>query len=317
MAVRTRPDELRRSIRRDLAWSARTGAPPLGHLAGLHRKATDDGTYALALDPDRPLLAGGPGILELAMLADLALGGVIRNQVGLALPMPTISMTLQLAPGRTRDVAWADGECTVQIRRTATARTQLRTSSGEVVGDAVGVFALPAMPYNGPGRAMPWDVPLGTGDRPADQLDDEPDDEPDGAATTLVSGGIGERVVDRIVAHAAGSPVSAWGTLHVEEQMSATDGLALAPTVPMANRLGHIQGGALFTTAVLASARVAEFPVDALVTGTIEFIEAADLDGLLAAEVTVLRAGGRSLFASALLVQGGRTRCHVTTVFRR
>lgn len=85
----------------------------------------------------------------------------------------------------------------------------------------------------------------------------------------------------------------------------------------MANRLGHIQGGALFTTAVLASARTGGVPVDTLVSGTIDFVRAADLEEPLFPEVTVHRAGGRSLFASVLLVQAGRTRCHVTTVFRR
>lgn len=94
------------------------------------------------------------------MLPDLALGGVIRNQIGLALPLPTVSMTIQLAPGRAREVAWADAECPVQLDRTASARSQLFTADGEVVGDAVGVFALPKLPYDGPGRAMPWDLPI-------------------------------------------------------------------------------------------------------------------------------------------------------------
>lgn len=329
MFVRTRSDQLTHSIRADLAASVETGAPPLGHLAGLRRSSVSAGGYALELDPTRPLMAGGAGILEFAMLADLALGGVIRNQVGLSLPMPTVSMTVQFAPGRTGDVRWADAECTVQLERTATARAQLHAVDGEVVGDAVGVFALPKLPYDGPGRAMPWDIPLdqaaqdaqdrgATAARPAGKDAHSSADSAD-SADADGAGGMPdvEALVERIAAHAAGTPACAWGTTHVADQLAADGELALVPTATMANRLGHIQGGVLFTTAVFAAARAGEFPVEALVTATIEFIAAADLDGVLVPEVTVLRGGGRSLFASVVLVQDGRPRCHVTTVFRR
>lgn len=304
------------SIRADLDASGDTGAPPLGHLAGLHRKPADGGRYALALDPTRPALTGGAGVLEFAMLADLALGGVIRNQIGLALPLPTVSMTIQLAPGRTREVAWADAECTVQLERTASARSQLFTADGEVVGDAVGVFALPKLPYDGPGRGMPWDLPLD---------DHSPKKDPAWADESVPLSADRESLVDSIHAHAAGDPDCAWGTQHVAEQLisagegagEGVDGFVLTPTPPMVNRLGHVQGGVLFTAAVLAAARAAGFPVETLTTATIKFIEAADLDGPLVPEVTVLRAGGRSLFTSTVLVQNGRARSHVSAVFRR
>lgn len=306
------PSELSTSIRADLYASNETGAPPLGHLVGLHRKALDGGRYALGFDPSRPAIAGGAGVLEFAMLADLALGGVIRNQVGFALPMPTVSMTIQFAAGRTREVMWADAECTVERERTATARSQLFTAVGEVVGDAVGVFAVPKLPYDGPGRAMPWDLPLDDHDlKGCPAGGDESALSPDQ-----------ESLVHSIQSHAVGDPNCAWGTQHVAEQLTRAaregqDGFALTPTPPMVNRLGHVQGGVLFTTAVLAAARTAEFPVETLTTATIEFIEAAALDGPLAPEVTVLRAGGRSLFTSTVLVQDSRVRCHVSAVFRR
>lgn len=57
--------------------------------------------------------------------------------------------------------------------------------------------------------------------------------------------------------------------------------------------------------------------MEALTTATIEFIEAADFDGPLVPEVTVLRTGGRWLLSSTVLVQNGRVRCHVSAVFRR
>ncbi|MEO3792467.1 hypothetical protein ABGB14_19815 [Nonomuraea sp. B10E15] len=311
MPLRLSHVDVLRSVRRDVAESAETGAPPLGHLAGLHRVPTQDGSYALAFDLERPLMAGGPGLLEIAMLTDLALGGAIRNQVGRALPMPTISMTLQLAPGRAAQVAAADSECTGRLDRTATARSQLKTAAGEIVGDAQGVFALPAMPYDGPERAMPWDCLPG----------DDAADTGGGAADDLTSwtpGTTDAALVDRIVEHASRTPRCAWGTAHVEQQLTSNgENIALTPTEPMANRLGHVQGGALFTAAVLAAARRGEFPVDSLVTGTIEFIDAVRLDDQILTQVSVLRASGRSLFASVLVDQGERRCCHVTTVFRR
>lgn len=311
MPARTRTREITASVRRDLAWSAETGAPPLGHLAGLHHRANVGGGYGLALDPDRPLMAGGAGVLEFAMLADLALGGAIRTQAGLALPMPTISMTLQLAPGRTRDVEWANAECTTRLERTATARAQLHSDDGEVIGDAFGVFALPKLPYDGPGRAMPWDVPPSVDESDARGSLQEVDD------TVASSDPSFDALAQQILAHATSAPAYAWGTTHLAEQLSSSAGMELTPTQPMANRLGHVQGGALVTTAVLAASQVGRFAVETLVTATIEFIDAADLDGRLIPDVAILRAGGRSLFASVTLVQDGRVRCHVTTVFRR
>lgn len=311
MSTRTRLDERRRSIVRDLAESAHTGAPPLGHLAGLWRRPADDTTYELALDPDRPMMAGGPGLAEFAMLADLALGGAIRNQVGLEVPLPTISMTVQIAAGRTREVAWANGECTAVFGRTATSRSQLRTINGDIVGDATGVFALPKLPYDGPGLAMPWDIPAECSYAAAVEEDPSADD-----STSPTFDDSDKALVDRITAHAESSSRSAWGTLHVEEQMDG-ENLTLTPTEPMANRLGNLQGGVLLTTAVLAASRTGGFPVDTLATTTIDFLAAADLSARLVPEVTVLKAGGRSLFTRVDLIQGGNTCCQVTAVFRR
>ena len=289
---------LRTSIERDLQTSSVTGAPPLGHLVGLHRLSEPDGGYALALDPDRAAMVGGAGLLEVAMLADLALGGVIRNRVGLAVQMPTISMTIQLTPHRVSEVASADGELTAEVGRTASARSRLSTAAGEIVGDAVGVFALPRLPYTGPGRSMPWDV---VGEEITDETKEFDD-----------------TVVEDIAAHAEGSPTVAWGTSHVVQRLVTTgDRREFAPDPVMANRLGHVQGGALFTAAVLAAAGKGGFSADSLATGTIAFLEPVRQREMINAEVTVIKSSGRSLFADVRLQQDDRTCCTVSTVFRR
>lgn len=307
MPIHPSPDDVRRSVRRDLDRSLRTGAPPLGHLAGIHRVPAQDGSFALALDNSRPLLAGGPGIAEVAMLADLALGGVIRDRVGRALPLPTISMTLQIAPGRTSEVTRADGDCSTRGDRTSMSRVRLRSAPGEVIGDAQGVFALPALPYDGPARAMPWDS--------ADT--DDPDD-PGGDVTSSVLGASDAPLVNGLVEHTAGDPRCAWGTTHVMQQLDLQgDVPTLTPSTVMANRLGHVQGGVLLTTAVLAVAHRGGFPVATLVTATIDFIDPARLDTPLAAEVSISRTSRRSLFATVLLLNRARPCSQVTAVFRR
>ena len=295
-------EDLRRSVRHDVGSSARTGAPPLGHLSGLHRTASDSHSFVLAFDLDRPALIGGPGLLEVTMLADLALGGAIRNYVGLATPMPTLSMSILLAQGRAQDVAWANGECTTTVAGAATSRSRLYTSTGEVVGDAQGLFALPALPYEGPGRPMPWDT-----DRPP--VESVPDgEEPLGEK---------ELFVDQIAEHAASAPSRAWGLAYAEAQMTMIgEKPAMTPTALMVNRLGHVQGGSLLTAAVLAASAERGVPVRALVSTTIEFIDAATVDEPVVSVVNIHRTSRRSLFASVTLVQDGRTCCHVTTIFR-
>jgi acyl-coenzyme A thioesterase PaaI-like protein len=302
------PAVLRGSVVQDLLRSASTGAPPLGHLIGLHRASAGSTGYALALDPTRPAMTGGAGLLESTMLADLALGGVIRIRVGLAVQIPTISLTIQLDPARVSEVVWANGECSAQMERTASARSRLHTAAGDVVGDATGVFAVPRLPYRGPGRAMPWDTwPDEDTPRPGTEA-------PDSSAVATVD----EAVVAEVAAHAQSSPALAWGTSHVTRQTKAgSDGITFAPTAVMANRLGHVQGGALFTTSVLAVAATGNFAADTLVTGTIEFLEPANLQAPLVPQVSVIKSSGRSLFADVRLKQADRICCHISTVFRR
>jgi hypothetical protein len=141
-------------------------------------------------------MTGGAGPLESAMLADLALGGVIRNRVGLAVQIPTISLPIQLEPARVSEVVWVDGECSARVERSASARRRLHTAIGDVVGDATGVFALPTLPYGGPGRAMPWDT------RPAEVTPRPGTDAPDSSAVETVD----EAVVAEEAAQAQASP---------------------------------------------------------------------------------------------------------------
>ncbi|WP_035281902.1 PaaI family thioesterase [Brevibacterium album] len=285
-----------------------SGAPPLGHLAGLHPYETEHGTFALALDMDRPMMAGGPGVLEVAMLADLALGGALRRELGPGLPMPTISMTIQLMPGSSAEVRAATGDASAHVDRTAVSRSRLISGTGEVLGDALGVFAFPALPYDGPHQPMPWDDDAAT-------VRGSSAEEAHGPA---VLDSEAESVAAAVCGHAAGAPEQAWGSTLLEQSAEKTEtGLVYRPTAPVANRMGNVQGGVLFAIAVQAAATAADFSACELVSGTIDFISAAGTDEELKAEVRVRRSGRRVLFATVDLSQGERLCATVTAVFRR
>lgn len=295
-------DELRESVRTDLQKIRESGAPPLGHLVGLHRTETADDRFGLAFDPSRPAMKGGPGLLEVSMLADLALGGALRNEVGLEVPMPTVSMTVQLTAKAASRVSTADGEVTAVTGRSGTARSRLFSAEGEPIGDALGVFALPPLPFDGAGTAMPWDSWTAT------------------AGNTGTPGGAASMVedLDRIVAHALGRPEQAWAGAYIAEHMSDRGPDAvLRPTMLMANRFGNIQGGVLLAAAVNAAVRQSDFTASDLASTSIEFIGAVRVDEQLVAENCTLRHGGRSLFSEIRLFQSGKLCCHVTAVFRR
>ncbi|MFE0726113.1 PaaI family thioesterase [Streptomyces sp. NPDC058794] len=310
MPGHTRSEDQQQTVLTDIEQSRRTGAPPLGHLVGLHRIATPGSAFTLAFDLSRPALAGGASILEVAMLADLALGGVLRNSVGLTVPMPTVSMTIQLHPGQMSSIVTAEAEVTALAQRTALSRGRLCTGDGAIVGDAQAVFALPALPYDGPGRSMPWDTWV--------QAQTDGVGLPEQAETEEGAWPGCERLPEQIAAHASDNPVHAWGTTHIREHMTQSgSGAAMTPTVQMANRLGHVQGGALLTAAVIAAEQNSDFTVDNLVTTTIEFLDAARLEAPVLAAVRVLRQSGRSLFVSIVLKQDDRTCCHISAVFRR
>ncbi|GAA5063784.1 acyl-CoA thioesterase domain-containing protein [Nocardia callitridis] len=299
-------DGLRAAILTDIDQSARTGAPPLGHLVGLHRIQDATDLFILAFEPTRPAMLGGPGLLEVAMLADLALGGVLRNEVGPSLSMPTITMTIQLAPATATEVRTAAAEVTAVLDRTGMSRCRLLAADGAIVGDAAGVFALPARPYDGPGRPMPWDSPPG-------------EEALDTAAPELGRSNT-DGCLDSIEAHALTEPEPerAWGTAHIAQQVAATaDSIAMTPTGVLGNRLGHVQGGAMVTAAVRAIELRTGFTADELASVTAEFVGATTLDGLVVATVDVLKQSPRSLFARVALTQEGQLRCHVSAVFRK
>ena len=73
----------------------------------------------------------------------------------------------------------------------------------------------------------------------------------------------------------------------------------------LANRVGHIQGGALYGAAASAAARALGAPLDTLVDGHYQFLRVAD-GALLRGEARVLRRGRLAAFVESRLSVDGK-----------
>lgn len=197
----------------------------------------------LGFGPDR--LATAPvGLLDVAVLADLALGGALRARLGAARVLPTVSLTLHLAaahlPSGVRVRAWGDGTAD----GLADARAEV-VAGGRLIGRALATFAVPAPPSCAP--PLPWEVEAGE--------------------------------------------------------------------VPLRNRAGHVQGGALFGLAAAAAAGAV--PARArTVSGHMLFVAPASADAPLRAVATPVRATRRTHFVRSDLHHGGQVVATAMFTFR-
>jgi acyl-coenzyme A thioesterase PaaI-like protein len=226
------PTDLSSWAQAALAASRASGAPPLAVLLGARRVRRTQADLELELDPDRP--AATPlGPLDVAVLADLALGGALRARFGADRVLPTVSLTLHLAqprpPADVRVRAWGDGSA----NGLADARAEV-VAGGRPVGRALATFAVPARP----GRAapLPWEV--------------EPEDHARPPQPTPK-----ERRLAADLVRAAGDERS-WAEELLLRCCRRDDHedreLLCLPAPVLCNRAGHIQGGVLFGLAAAA-----------------------------------------------------------------
>lgn len=135
--------------------------PPPAVLIGVRRVRGTRADLELELDPDRPATAP-VGLTEVAVLADLALGGALRARLGATRVLPTVSLTLHLAahlasarlPPGVRVRAWGDGPAD----GLADARAEV-VAGDRLVGRALATFAVPDPPSCAP--PLPWEVDAG------------------------------------------------------------------------------------------------------------------------------------------------------------
>lgn len=292
----------RRSIAEDLALSAATGAPLLGCLGGLHRTEVRGEEFGLSYDLDRPVLVGAPGVVEVAVLADLALGGALRSTAGAGLPLPTISMTVQWDAGALGLVRSAGASAPCLRAGTSSAAARLLSAAGEVLGRAQGVFAVPARPFTGAAATMPWDE----------------------SPTTSPSGTVAAQEADpdvsaRIVDHAEHGAAEGWMsalTRSCTRWEPAGRGV-FAPDPVMANRAGAVQGGVLFGLAVMAGGRAGHLDEADAVTASMDLLAPVSVTQALDVDTAVDASSTRTVFCDVRMSQAGRLVTRALAVFRR
>lgn len=266
-------------VLRAFALSRATGAPALSCLAGVRAEPVPGAAVRLGLP-------GGPtGLLDVAMLADLALGAAVRSRVGADRQLPTVTLTVQLTaplPAASTVRVRAEGSAVGSYRQASAAGAVL---DGETpVGHCGATFAL--------GRrlqvVMPWEQ--------RDRVEPDPLTE--------------DRLTD--VEAAALATIRARNSTSAGEALLAAgcepggrdpSHLRLTPSTLLANRSGTVQGGVLFA---LADRSAALASAGDLATGHAQFVSGADVAVPLDASSVVLRSGRRTSFVRTDVHQAGR-----------
>jgi acyl-coenzyme A thioesterase PaaI-like protein len=266
-----------------------------GHVLGVTTSPT--GRPRPYLSPDPAVTPGVVPPVSLATVADLAMGSAVRAVLGAGRRLGTVSMTLHhTGPDATAPVAtdasvvWLDPDETQAVTR-----CDLTDGSGRLVGVAQGWFmALPA-PEGVQLRLLPWER-----DEPP-VIEELSDDDLDPVERTAVAATVeaGRR------AHEEGTSVSEELTAPTwadGPEGTASGTLALGPAIT--NRVGHVQGGALYGIALAAAARAAG-PGLQVAEGAVQFLRPGDGEALTA-EATVTRRGRAAVFTEASLTVDGQ-----------
>lgn len=263
------------------------------HLAGVTGGSTGEGSARLSTPPEPGHTRPSP--MAVATLADLALGSALRSVLGTGLLMPTVDLTLTLVReprgevvGEARALPAASGA------DTATATCDLSDAAGPL-GLASGTFAL--RPAKRPVRAMPWDggpSPIQAYAAPAAVLERE--DLSTDERVCLDAVAQAEPPAHESVDALDAALLTFSAPRHTTGETQAHVGPALA------NRAGHVHGGALMTFAVrTAQAALGHSPSE-LHTVTLQFLRPATGDDLFGTAVVHRR--GRSLAVVAVEVRG-------------
>jgi acyl-coenzyme A thioesterase PaaI-like protein len=278
-----------------------------GNFVGLGGTPASLGTTRLSVDGEPPGV-GAPGVsaVALATAADLAVGSAIRTYVGVGARMATATLSIQhpIEPVEGPVEALGDAEAASGEQRIG--RAVLVGPDGRPVGYAQGWFAALPPPTGWVQRPLPW----------------EHDVLPDVSVPTLADlDELETRAVE--AALTAGQRARDRGTSISEELLNfrwdtTAEGHAsgvLTNGPELANRVGHIQGGALYGAAAIVAARALPVPLSHLVDGHYQFLRIAD-GALLHGEATVLRRGRLASFVQSTLSVDGKAVGHGLFSFR-
>jgi acyl-coenzyme A thioesterase PaaI-like protein len=288
--------------RRALAALARTramGLHFLGHFVGITATKNGDGESTLVLEPP----AYGPAVVSSAVeqsaLADLTMGSAIRSVLGPGLRLGTTCLSVNHlavpSPGGLEARATTFWRDTGGLE--GYARCEIFDSAGQIVVSAEGWFvSLPAPP----GQTLP-PVPWET--------------EPSGADLALTAEKLREpeqAVLDQVLraaarAGTAGTSVMAQLVAPEESPVARPDevGYSLPVGPALGNRVGQMQGGALYGAAGVA-AEAALGPGWSISSGYAQFLRPVDAPSV-DVSATVTRRGRRTSFTEATISAHGRT----------
>ena len=268
-----------------------------GNFVGLGGSPAPLGTTRLSVDGEPPGV-GAPGVsaVALATAADLAVGSAIRSYVGVGARMATATLSIQHPIASVEGPVAALGDAEEASGEQRIGRAVLVGPDGRSVGYAQGWFAALPPPTGWVQRPLPWEhdvlPPISVPER--SDLDEAE-----------------ARAVD--AALAAGQRARERGTSISEELLNfrwdaVAEGRAsgeLTNGPELANRVGHIQGGALYGAAAIVAARALGVPLSQLVDGHYQFLRIAD-GAFLHGEATILRRGRLASFVQSTLSVDGR-----------
>jgi acyl-coenzyme A thioesterase PaaI-like protein len=269
-----------------------------GHILGITTSAAADGSPRPHLSPDPSVTPGDVPPVSLATVADLAMGSAVRAALSPGRRLGTVSMTLHHtcsavpAPVATdASVVWMAPDESQGVTR-----CDLTDAAGRLVGVAQGWFMALPVPDGVRLPLLPWErvqppqiEPLAYGD-----LD------------PLERAAVGSTVEAARRSRERGTSVSeeltapAWSEAPAEGTAHGT--VTIGPA--LGNRVGHVQGGALYGIALAAAARAAG-PGLEVAEGHVQFLRPAAGE-VLTAEGTVIRRGRGAAFAEASLTVDGR-----------
>ena len=283
-----------------LAAAARTRAQGMhyyGHVLGVTPLRTDGGPGRPHLDVSSAVTPGPVPPAALATIADLAMGSAIRSVVGAGRRLGTVSMTLHHLVPVVRApvvpdprVVWLDDE---QVN--GVARVDLTDAAGVLVGAAQSWFMALPVPAGTALPLLPWErdeppavVPLAEHDLTAAER-----------AAVEATVRAAERARRHRTSVSAEPHTPAWTDA---AEGSARGTLRIGPE--LTNRVGHVQGGAVYGIALAAAAHAVGAGLEPA-EGSVHFLRPADGDVLTAAASTT-RLGRSAAFAEATLTVDDR-----------
>jgi acyl-coenzyme A thioesterase PaaI-like protein len=268
-----------------------------GNFVGIGGSPGGLGTSRLSTDGEPPGI-GAPGVsaVALATVADLAVGSAIRSHLEIGARMATATLSIQHPTHPVEGPVLGLGEAEAARGEQQSGRTVLVDPEGRPVGYAHGWFAALPPPPGWVQRPLPWEYEV----LPPVSVPTMADLDEAEAAAIAAALAAGERARERGTSISEELLNFQWDA--VEDGRACGD---LRNGPELANRVGHIQGGALYGAAAIVAATALGVPLTHLVDGHYQFLRIAD-GALLHGEATVLRRGRLASFVEAQLSVDGK-----------